>query len=61
MESILWALNLVAVCLLCLWALREDDKPADTPEENSPDAARKDTANLRGGPVKSKRQSFPWK
>lgn len=27
MESILWALDLVAVAYLCLWALREDNKP----------------------------------
>lgn len=27
MESILWALDLVAVAYLCLWALREDKKP----------------------------------
>jgi len=29
MESILWALDLVAVAYLCFWALREDSKPAD--------------------------------
>jgi hypothetical protein len=28
MESILWALDLLAVVYLCFWALREDKKPA---------------------------------
>ena len=27
MESILWAIDLVAVTYLCFWALREDKKP----------------------------------
>jgi hypothetical protein len=44
MESILWALNLVGVCLLCLWALKQDDLetlPGETPEQ--------DTARARSG------------
>jgi len=28
MESILWAVDLVAVAYLCFWALREDKKAA---------------------------------
>lgn len=32
MESLLWALDLVAVAGLCLWALREDKK--DTPRKH---------------------------
>lgn len=38
MESILWALNLVGVCLLCLWALKQDDLetlPGDKPERKA--------------------------
>lgn len=34
METILWALDLLAVAYLCLWALREDKK-------SSPDRGRK--------------------
>ena len=34
MESLLWALNLVAVCFLCRWALKEDSLPED-PDENA--------------------------
>jgi hypothetical protein len=30
METILWALDLVAVVFLCIWALRQDDaKPSE--------------------------------
>lgn len=35
MESALWALNIVAVCILCIWALREDQPPKETPKEPS--------------------------
>jgi hypothetical protein len=40
MESILWALNLVGVCLLCLWALKQDDLEALPGEMPEQDAAR---------------------
>ena len=30
METGLWALNLLAVVYLCLWALREDSPKADS-------------------------------
>lgn len=40
MESILWALNLVGVCLLCLWALKQDDLEAQPGETPKQDAAR---------------------
>lgn len=36
METILWALNLVALAFLCLWALKQDS--SDTP----PKSRRKD-------------------
>jgi hypothetical protein len=41
MESALWALNLVAVCVACIWALREDQPPKQPPNEpaNQPQAA----------------------
>jgi hypothetical protein len=31
MESLLWALDLVAVALLCRWALKEDSRTAAKP------------------------------
>jgi len=34
METILWALNLVAVVYLCLWALREDKKSGSDTERD---------------------------
>ena len=48
MESALWALNLVAVCLFCIWALREDErKPQadDTEPPATPQSARKPGPN----------------
>jgi hypothetical protein len=33
METILWALDLVAVVLLCRWALREDGALAKQPDK----------------------------
>lgn len=31
MESILWACNLVALVMLCFWAIRQDEKAARKP------------------------------
>ena len=44
MESLLWALNLVAVAGLCLWFLRQDKLDAKNPTD---DAARADDARWR--------------
>ena len=42
METILWALDLAAVCYLCLWALRTDKGEAKahktTPQQGSKNA-----------------------
>lgn len=39
METILWALNLLAVVYLCFWALREDGAlPKKTKKVKLPDA-----------------------
>lgn len=51
MESFLWALNLVAVCLLCAWALREDSRPPDSPDDAKPPASRG-----KAGPAATARQ-----
>jgi hypothetical protein len=37
MESILWAMNLVGLVILCLWAIREDKRD----ESNAPKKQQK--------------------
>lgn len=40
MESILWALDLIAVTFLCLWALRRDTLPQEKPEKQGQPGAK---------------------
>ncbi|MCD2519387.1 hypothetical protein LQ564_24085 [Massilia sp. G4R7] len=44
MESIIWALDLVAVAYLCLWALRAD-KAESGNEKGKPTEARQEANN----------------
>ncbi|WP_426106581.1 hypothetical protein [Massilia sp. TSP1-1-2] len=32
MESLLWAIDLIAVTYLCYWALRQDSLPEEAPQ-----------------------------
>lgn len=64
MESFLWALNLLAVCLLCGWALKEDNRPPDAPDNTGaePPSADKAKAQSKAGPAAAaRRQQFPRK
>lgn len=63
MESFLWALNLVAVCLLCLWAIREDSRPPVEDETAGEEPARAEPAKTEpGAPARSQgRQQLPRK
>lgn len=45
MESFLWALNLLGVCLLCAWALKEDSRPPDSDDAAEEKQAGPDQAN----------------
>lgn len=43
MESLLWAFNLIAVVILCYWAISEDDKDKSERFENKTNKKRKFT------------------
>jgi hypothetical protein len=34
MESILWAMNLVGLVILCIWAIREDKRDESADQKN---------------------------
>jgi hypothetical protein len=38
MESLLWALDLIAVVYLCVWALRQDKADSETTKKMSDNA-----------------------
>jgi hypothetical protein len=60
MESFLWALNLFAVCLLCFWALKEDNRPSDSPDDADVELSPAEKAKAAAA-RRQKRQLFPRK
>lgn len=60
MESFLWALNLLALCLLCGWALKEDNRPPDSPDKADAESTPADKAKAAAARPQGRPQ-FPRK